>query len=120
MPRSVEEWIGKTDDATIPPRVRLRVWDKFNGVCQCGCGRKIAAGESWELDHIKALINGGEPRESNFQPLITAHHRAKTRDDVAEKSKAARVRAKHLGIKKRTSFRGWKKFDGTAVHARRS
>lgn len=52
--RSVDEWIGKNDDAAIPPRVRLRVFEKFGGICQLS-NRKIMAGEAWDLDHIKAL-----------------------------------------------------------------
>lgn len=29
MARSVEEWIGRTDDAKVPPRVRLRIFERF-------------------------------------------------------------------------------------------
>lgn len=105
MSRAVDEWIGKTDDSVAPPRVQLRVYMKFNGVCQCGCGQSIRAGQKWQTDHVIAIINGGENREENLQPLLIEHHKAKTRQDVAIKSKTARVRAKHLGIKrKRSSF----------------
>ena len=118
MPRKTEEWIGATDDAKIPPRVRLRVFEKFEGVCQLS-GRKIRAGDTWECDHIKALINGGEHRESNLQPALSAPHRKKTAEDVAQKAKDARVRKKHLGLHKPKSRLGsskWKKkVDGTVV-----
>ena len=73
------------------------------------------AGEKWQCDDRKALINGGERRESNLRPLLTEHHRIKTREDIAIKSKTYRVRAKHLGLKtKRSSFQtnrdgAWKK-----------
>ena len=43
MTRSTEEWFGRTEDAAIPQRVRLRVWQRDDGRCQCGCNRKIAA-----------------------------------------------------------------------------
>lgn len=95
MSRSVEEWIGKTDDAAIPPRVRVRVFDRFGGICQL-TGRKIRPGDAWDLDHIVALINGGQHRESNLQPALRDKHRAKTKEDVALKSKAAKRRKKHL------------------------
>ncbi len=117
--RTVKEWIGKTDDSAIPPRVALRVYIKFNGQCQCGCGRKILAGERWDCDHIIALCNAGQNRESNLQPLLTAHHRAKTKQDVAIKSKNYERSAKHLGIKRKSGFqtnrngRFRKKMDGT-------
>ncbi|MEU7656820.1 HNH endonuclease signature motif containing protein [Micromonospora taraxaci] len=117
MSRSVPEWIGKTDDAAIPPRVRLRVFDAHNGICHIS-GRRIQAGEPWDIDHVIALINGGEHRESNMAPALRDKHRAKTVEDVAIKSRDNRKRAKSLGIKKRTSFRGWRKMNGDIVFAK--
>ena len=99
MTRSVPEWIGKTDDAAIPKRVRLRVLDAHDGICAL-TGRKIRPGDEWDLDHRVALANGGEHRESNLQPVLRAAHRKKTAADVAQKAKDRRVRAKHLGLHK--------------------
>lgn len=96
MSRAVEEWIGKTDDSAIPPRVKLRVFDRCGGRC-AKTGVKVRPGH-FQYDHIKALKNGGENRESNLQLLCTDAHKVKTRDDVAEKSKVERVRKKHLGL----------------------
>ncbi|MBN9453215.1 MAG: HNH endonuclease [Bosea sp.] len=101
--RSVPEWIGKTPDAKIPPRVRLRVFERFNGICYLS-GRKIAAGEPWECDHVVALVNGGEHRESNLAPALRDKHRQKTAEDVAEKSTVRRQALAHRGIRKRSSF----------------
>lgn len=97
MSRAVEEWRGKSDDAPIPARVRLRVFERHHGVCHIS-GRKIAAGEAWDCDHVVALINGGENRESNLAPALREKHREKTAEDMAIKSKTYRQRAKHLGI----------------------
>lgn len=97
MTREVPEWIGKTDDTPIPPRVKLRVFERHGGVCHIS-GRKIAAGEAWDCDHVLALINGGENREANLAPALKQPHREKTNADVALKSKTARIREKHLGI----------------------
>jgi 5-methylcytosine-specific restriction endonuclease McrA len=97
--RTIPEWIGKTPDTPAPPRVRLRVWDAASGRCAI-CGRKIGAGERWECDHIVALANGGENRESNLRVLCCNCHKIKTRGDVAEKAKIARIRKKHIGITK--------------------
>lgn len=105
MSRDVAEWIGKTDDEPVPARVRVRVFDRYEGRCQC-CGRKIRAGEPWGCDHKIALINGGENRESNLQPLLDEHHREKTAADVAEKSRVYKKRAAHLGIRKPSRFPG--------------
>jgi len=97
MSRDVPEWIGKTPDTKIPPRVRLRVFDAHGGRCYLS-GRKIMPGDKWDLDHKIALINGGENRESNLAPALRAPHREKTAADVAEKSKVERIRQKHLGV----------------------
>ncbi len=95
MPRSVAEWIGKTDDAKVPPRVRLRIFEREGGMCWIS-GRKIRPGDLWDLDHKIALINGGEHRESNLFPALRDKHREKTREDVAEKSKSYAVRSAHV------------------------
>ncbi|KKC39553.1 restriction endonuclease [Devosia epidermidihirudinis] len=104
MARSVPEWIGKTDDAKVPPRVRLSIFEREGGKCWIS-GRKIRPGEPWDLDHKIALINGGEHRESNLFPALRDKHREKTREDVAEKAQVAAVRKKHLGIRKPSQMR---------------
>lgn len=112
--------MGATDDTAIPPRVRVRVWLRDGGVCR-ECGRKVSAGEAWELDHVVALVNGGEHRESNLAVVHPGCHRDKTRRDVKEKAKVERVRKRHLGIKPKSRMPGskssrWKrKMDGTLV-----
>ena len=119
MTRSVEEWQGKTDDTPAPPRVRLRVWERCKGLCG-QCGRKINAGESWTLEHLKALVNGGANREANLGVTCGWCLPAKNAADVAEKAVVYRKRAKHLGIKPKgrpmdgSKASGWRKrFDGT-------
>lgn len=95
--RAVPLWVGKTDDAPIPPRVRLRVFERHGGVCYL-TKRKIRVGEAWECDHVIALVNGGRHDEANLDPALRDAHRAKTNEDLKIKSKVARVRAKHLGV----------------------
>ena len=120
--RLLPEWIGKTPDSLVPPRVRLRVFDRCDGRCGC-CNRKIMAGEAWDLEHTIAIINGGEHRESNMRPWLSEHHKEKTRTDVAEKSAIYGKRLKHVGIKKRSGrpimgskASGWKrKMNGELV-----
>jgi len=113
--RSVDEWTGANADTPVPPRVRARVFLRFDGICQ-ECGVKIRA-KRWICDHRIALINGGSNRENNLGPIHEACDKTKTASDVAIKSKTARVRLKHLGIKPDRTIRAWRKFDGTAVYA---
>ncbi|MBM1817194.1 HNH endonuclease [Pseudosulfitobacter pseudonitzschiae] len=102
-------------------RVRLRVFEAHGGICHL-TGRKITPADQWDLDHVVALVNGGENRESNLAPALRSAHRKKTAEDVAMKAKDRRVRSKHLGIyKPKSEMAGskaskWKrKVDGTVV-----
>jgi len=116
MARKTEEWIGKTDDTPVPTRVRLRVFERFGGVCHIS-GRKIMPGDKWDMDHVIALINGGENRESNLAPALSQEHKKKTAQDSSQKSKTAKIKERHLGLKKR--HRSWgnytKKMNGDIV-----
>ena len=72
--RELPEWIGKTDDSTVPARDRLRVFEKFGGICQLS-NRKIMPEDEWDLDHVKSLWRGGEHRETNLHPVLRQPHR---------------------------------------------
>lgn len=121
--RSTPEWIGSSPDAAIPPRVRIRVFERHEGRCHL-TGRKIMPGDAWDLDHIQALINGGEHREANLAPALRDAHRRKTAEDVKLKAKIARTRARHLGIRQPSRMAGSRdsnikiKLDGTIVDRR--
>jgi 5-methylcytosine-specific restriction protein A len=93
--RSVEEWVGRTDDTPVPPRVRLRVFDAHGGRCHL-CGRKIRVGEVWTCEHLIALINGGQNRETNLDLTCCNCLPIKNAADQAEKSDIADKRKKHL------------------------
>lgn len=119
--REPEEWIGATPDSAIPPRVKLRVFERAGGVCHIS-GRKIRPGDLWDCDHVVALCNGGENRETNLAPALRDHHREKTASDVKQRAVEDRKRKKHLGLHKpKTIMPGsraskWKKkADGTTV-----
>lgn len=120
MSRAIDkEWIATNDDQNIPPRVKIRIFDRANGKCQ-SCSQSIVGGRRPSFDHIQALVNGGQHAESNLQLLCMPCHSLKTASDVAEKSATARVRAKHIGLKKLRTIRSWRRFDGTIVYATRN
>lgn len=123
MSRTVPEWIGKTDNTAPPPRVKARIYLDAEGKCiQCTRfidGAKLVG----EYDHVIPLILGGKNRESNIQLLCSECHAGKTKLDVKLKAKVARVRKKHLGIKKPSRFAcsrdgKWKKKINGTVEAR--
>lgn len=116
MTRTVPEWIGKDDDARPPRTVRARVFRKHGGLCHIS-GRKILAGEAWDLEHIKPLhlARPGENlnRESNLAPALKAAHKIKTAAEMDAKAKADRTHAKHFGYfpaaKQKIRGRGFQK-----------
>lgn len=97
MSRRIPEWFGATDDTPVPPRVRLRVFERYCGRCHI-CTRKIGAGETWTLEHIIPLIAGGANAEDNLNITCSNCLPGKNAKDVADKSKVARIRKRHLGI----------------------
>ncbi len=114
MSRSLPEWIGKTDDEIAPPRVKVKVFERFDGRC-ASCGLSIRGKLRPAYDHQRALINGGENREANLQLLCEPCHKLKTKSDVAEKSQMYHKRLKAVGIKRKRRTIGGRKFDGTPV-----
>lgn len=113
MTRSVPEWIAKRSDEAIPARVKVRLFDAAGGHCQ-ECGRILRGADRPEYDHIVALINGGEHRESNLRVLCSWCHKEKTRSDVAEKSRVYRKRKSSI-VRRPRSITGWRRFDGSIV-----
>lgn len=100
--RKNKEWIGATDDAKIPDRVKLRIWSREDGRCYL-TGRQIRPGDKYEFEHVVALCNGGEHRESNIALALKEPHKAKTARDRSLKAKGDRVTKRHAGI--RSSYR---------------
>ncbi|MCM5558516.1 HNH endonuclease [Pleomorphomonas sp. JP5] len=111
--RTTDEWIGATPDTAIPPRVRVRVFERAGGRCEI-CGRKLGPADRWQADHTIALVNGGENRERNLRVACDWCHGEKTKTDVAEKAIIHRKRAKHIGAKPKKPWSKWRKrMDGT-------
>jgi 5-methylcytosine-specific restriction protein A len=109
-----------TDVPTTPrrklsPRDRLAVWEAHGGLCCICAGRIDGVRERWIVEHVRALELGGEDERANLRPAHEACAIDKTKTDHAMAAKAKRVKQRHIGIKRPSSFRGWRKFDGTVV-----
>lgn len=115
--RSVEEWVGKDDNVAIPPRVKDRVAQRAGDRCQ-QCLRPVGGKLRAEYDHIIPICLGGRHAEGNLALVCNECHLGKTKLDVKLKAKVARVRKRHLGIKKRRRTIPGRKFDGTPIPAR--
>jgi 5-methylcytosine-specific restriction protein A len=98
---------------------RIGVFDRAGGVC-CLCGIVIQAerGQRFIIEHIKPLWLGGADDETNMGP---AHERCaidKTAGEAPVKAKGDRIRAKHLGVKKRRRTIPGRRFNGEPRPAR--
>lgn len=62
---------------------RLRIWSR-DPHC-VGCRRVVAYPHGFQLDHVVALVNGGEDSDGNLQVLCIECHEAKTRDDLRQR-----------------------------------
>lgn len=117
--RAVPEWIGAHPDTPIPKRVKARILLRYEGRCY-RTGHKFRPGDRIEFDHILALCNGGENRESNIAPILGGRvHQEKTAIDDAVKAKTRRLILKHSGQwpKSKRPLRGrpFPSRDGTIV-----
>jgi 5-methylcytosine-specific restriction enzyme A len=97
--RAIEEWSSGDPDQKPPPHVQLRIWDRQHGRCYL-TGRPINVGDKKQLDHIKALADGGENRESNMAWILIGAHRQKTGDENSRRSDERSIKKKHFGIEK--------------------
>lgn len=97
--RSTPEWEGASSEAAIPPRVKVRIVERYNKRC-AECGQPLGGRNGCEIDHIVALANGGAHRESNLRPLCIDCHKPKTAADRKVKAKGDRIIKRHFLGKK--------------------
>lgn len=96
--RAVKEWIGRTDNAMPPPKVRQRIFDRDKGICHI-CKMHVDPGQSWEADHVPPLKDGGENRESKIFVAHTKCHKKLTAKQAMERAPIERKKQKHSGAK---------------------
>jgi len=88
---------------SLSPMQRLKIFEAAKGVCHL-CEQRMQVGQAWEVEHVRPLALGGSDDEANMRPAHKVCHATKTKADAASWSKAKRMKAKHLGIKGRSSF----------------
>lgn len=94
--RQVPEWVADHPDQAIPKRVKDRIWLREGGRCYLS-GDKIKVGDAFEFEHVIALTNGGENRESNIRLALKEPHKTKTAADRKTSTKTRRMRMKNNG-----------------------
>jgi len=87
----------------FPKPVLLAAWARSGGQCE-KCTRPLATGDI-HYDHRIPDAMGGEPVLANCDVLCRSCHAVKTtKTDVPAIAKAKRIEAKHLGVKKRSTW----------------
>jgi 5-methylcytosine-specific restriction endonuclease McrA len=104
-------------------KVQLRIYERQNGVCACGCQVVMDFDrDEIDCDHIVALKDHGENRETNLQLLRRKCHRTKTAAENTARADANRHKAKALTSRKKSSFKTnrdgpfKKRMDGTLIN----
>lgn len=77
---------------------RAAIFRDNDGVCHI-CTRKIAAGEPWQVEHVKARGLQGPDTDDNLRPAHVDCHAGKTRKDRAIMADADRALLRHVGLK---------------------
>lgn len=96
--------VGTTPRKPLSPSQRLAMFERHKGIC-CICDRKIQAGEKWIDEHVIPLGLGGTNDPENRAPAHTDCAAEKTSRDIKAIAKAKRVKQRHLGIRKPSTFR---------------
>lgn len=89
---------------SLSPKFRVVLFERAQGRCHiCEC--RIRVGELWDVEHVIPLALGGDDNLGNMAPAHKACHATKTATDAGDIARAKRREAKHLGIKKPSTFR---------------
>ena len=117
MARTLDEWIGRTDDSMPPDACKRRILERQGWKCAL-TGVAFTDGVRAEFDHIKPLWLDGENRESNLQAVTAKAHAAKTKSEATVRAKVNRNQIKRVMGKKKSSLSNpkFKKLmDGTVI-----
>jgi len=88
---------------SFPKMIKIAVWERSGGICECGCGQKILRAE---YDHYPVpAAFGGPSTLDNCRVLdVRCHRRITATVDVPRIAKTKRIIAKRAGIKKGRGF----------------
>ena len=104
--------------AEFSKSVKLEIWTRAGGKCQCGCGTKIRPGDRVQYDHYPIPASMGGPAiADNGRVLIEKHAMARTFGDGIDSNsqiaKTTRLAEKRMGLRsKGRGFRGSRSFSG--------
>ena len=69
-------------------KIRTRIMRRDCGLCQL-CLRNGRVTQAKQVDHVRALLNGGNDDDENLQAICHSCHTEKTRADLGRKPSGA-------------------------------
>lgn len=99
--RDCQEWIGRSPNTPVPPRVQLRVLLRQSRLCAI-TGLPKGKGQEFQCDHIIRLKDGGENREVNLQMILVDAHKVKSAGERKSGKKVTSLQMKSFGINRQT------------------
>lgn len=85
-------------------KVKAAAFLRSDGKCEC-CTARLYTGK-FAFDHVIPDAMGGQPTLENCAVLCTACHGEKTQKrDIPAIAKVKRIKAKHIGAVKRSTWR---------------
>jgi len=96
--RSVDEWVGRTDDSRVPASVKRRLIRSQLGVCACCC-LEFTDKRKPEVHHVESLESGGPNRESNLELWCSLCHGTETKRQTKVRAKVNRILDRRYGFK---------------------
>ena len=89
------------------PRERAIIFEARGGRCY-KCSRKLGPADTWDLDHVNALENGGTDDDDNLSPICSwCHDTTKTPADHALGAKLRSKATRHTVPKEFRKSRSW-------------
>jgi len=114
-------WLQPEDRKPLTRKQYADLFLRQDGKCpECGQRLEVKGGEPVEIrdEHINPLWRGGGNDLENRELWCRPCTKPKDAEEATQRAKSNRQRDKHIGaFKKRSGFRGWRKFNGDVVWA---
>jgi 5-methylcytosine-specific restriction enzyme A len=116
--------VGNSPRREFSKKTKRLAWDRCEGRCEGmlpdgRCNAPLDLG-CFHYDHIDPDWFSKDNELANCAVICRPCHTAKTADDVADIAKSKRIQDRQKGIRKRSSFRGWRRFNGEPVFAEKN
>ncbi len=90
----IRQLIAPTKRKKMTKKEAARLFLLHNGIC-CNCDKPITSGQSWFIEHVEALVLGGQETDENRRPAHTDCKAKKDAEDARKRSKRDRIITKH-------------------------